>query len=1171
MKKIYANYLSKFTNPIRSATALIWTICLTSVVVSAQTVCPDPGGGSIIMGLDQSSPTTTNLYPQGVPAGQPSGYDRATIGRLTITDTVINVIPSNVAIIRPILTNGTTGSVALYFKDMNFGDAPNAELRIFQGTSTAGTPVITINAANSASFPGTSLSYVGPVTIEFRSPTAGTSGDFNIYVRYSTGDQVFDSSFGRKVAAWTDFVQPDSYTFVDDHRGTVPNPPQSDNWNPICIAHFDANRQFVSADRSYCVDSPRRNVGTGWGDYPGRTNFTSYVNFDIDRSGTIDGTDQLKMARLAWLMANTTVPVGNLRLVQEQVWTIVGSGYGGGSETAVPSLPTPVEPTFSISAGSSAVSGKPSTFTVNFTNTGSGANRLKLIAPAGVTISSVTGTGVSYSGNFINFSSTTGTATIQAISSTAQTAQLQVVYDESGYWNVSNLKVYQPCDNGQPVRQDFVGMSQGVTTHPHREASATWTAATALACTDGYYYVENINGTTSLYRYNLGGTTLRTLITSVTGDYNAMGYSVIDNFLWGYDRTTNQVFKLGSDGSELFTIPNMPTPATSTSRSVGTVDLNGYLYLYESNATEYITIDINPGRSTYLQIVDPTNSYIAKTGAPWGTTTTARNISDWAYNPTTGMIHAIINGAGSNALLLSQLNPVTGISTLSTTPISGTNFTTGTNTVFDSQFFDASGNLIVFSSFWFSINLASNTATQLWDKASPLTTNDGAACLSINSPTAFDCSDLYYQVEGDKLYSLDESGERTTIATLSGNLNAIGYSTVDNALWGFDNTTAQVFRLGANGVIQRFAISNMPAATQPDGFSLGTVGTNGYLFLYEKNGLNYITIDIDPARPETYLKIVDPTASFALKTAAPWGTTLGGGARGISDWAYNPVDNLIYALIDGSAANPYQILQVNPTTGATTLLASQVTGGGLQTSSQNFGSSFIDAEGNFMVFGNTTGHLYLVNITSKTAQQISTVATPSSSNDGAFCPLTVYTPLPVVLISFEAAIEKATVRLHWSTTLESNSSGFEIQRSADAKNWNKLDFVPSQTTDGTSKTQQNYNFDDVAPLNGQNYYRLKLMDIDGKYTYSRMRTATFGSKNSVTVYPNPVTDGQLTIDSGAEIITSLEVYNLTGMKVMEKSKVTSKVLNVGGLTPGLYLLKTVNSRGEASVKTFSVR
>lgn len=447
-----------------------------SITTYSQT-CPDPGGGVRSRGLDFIGGATADLYPRNVPADQ-SGLNRSTVGFMRNTSSVTSTFGTNEVRIHPILDNGPTGRVALYFRTLEFGDAPDATLRVYQGAGTGGTLLLDINAANASSYATESFDYPGTVTVVFASPTAGTTGSFSIDVRYMTGDQVFDSSFGRKVAVWTDFVQPNSYTFVDDQRSTIPNPPFSLNTNPICIAHFDNDRQFVSADRAFCVDSPYRNVGFGWLHYPGHITFTRYTRYDIDRNTTEDGTDQLKTARLIWLMADrANEPIGNLRGVNDDVWTIVSSGNGGGAQNAVTALPTPVEPTFSItSTGSPAVINNNVTFTVNFDIAGAHPARLRLVVPSGVTIESVSGTGVDYTGGFLNFASLPAVATIEARSTTPQTASIQVVYDEDGFWNVTNMYVYKVCDDGNTNPfQDFLGRSQGETPRPYRESDGSWT------------------------------------------------------------------------------------------------------------------------------------------------------------------------------------------------------------------------------------------------------------------------------------------------------------------------------------------------------------------------------------------------------------------------------------------------------------------------------------------------------------------------------------------------------------------------------------------------------------------------------------------------------------------------------------------------------------------------
>src|SRR5690606_29741642 len=108
------------------------------------------------------------------------------------------------------------------------------------------------------------------------------------------------------------------------------------------------------------------------------------------------------------------------------------------------------------------------------------------------------------------------------------------------------------------------------------------------------------------------------------------------------------------------------------------------------------------------------------------------------------------------------------------------------------------------------------------------------------------------------------------------------------------------FKLGGNGSIERFTIPDLPVSD----LNVGTVDLNGYLYLYEKNGTAYFTIDINPARTGTYLKLVNPAGGYVLKTAAPWGTGIT--ARAVSDWAYKSDEGLFYGILDGSAGSPFQ-------------------------------------------------------------------------------------------------------------------------------------------------------------------------------------------------------------------------------------------------------------------------
>lgn len=75
--------------------------------------------------------------------------------------------------------------------------------------------------------------------------------------------------------------------------------------------------------------------------------------------------------------------------------------------------------------------------------------------------------------------------------------------------------------------------------------------------------------------------------------------------------------------------------------------------------------------------------------------------------------------------------------------------------------------------------------------------------------------------------------------------------------------------------------------------------------------------------------------------------------------------------------------------------------------------------------------------------------------------------------------------MSWSTTEETGSDHFEIQRSLDGKNWKTLGPVKSS---GESKTKKDYSFADPQAQPGQNLFRLKMIDLNGYFALSAIRT-----------------------------------------------------------------------------------
>lgn len=180
------------------------------------------------------------------------------------------------------------------------------------------------------------------------------------------------------------------------------------------------------------------------------------------------------------------------------------------------------------------------------------------------------------------------------------------------------------------------------------------------------------------------------------------------------------------------------------------------------------------------------------------------------------------------------------------------------------------------------------------------------------------------------------------------------------------------------------------------------------------------------------------------------------------------------------------------------------------------------------------------------------------------------TALPVTLVRFDGAKKGNSTLLTWETSEESANKGFEIQRGGTSGGWQTVGFVGGQTEDGNSNTLLQYRFSDETPLAGKNYYRLKQLDWDGSYQYSRIVAVDFpAAATGLVLYPNPVTNGNITLDVPENGVLDVKIFNLSGNQV-KAFKQSGRVLDVKGLSSGKYILRTVSGNGQAYEKTFII-
>ena len=179
----------------------------------------------------------------------------------------------------------------------------------------------------------------------------------------------------------------------------------------------------------------------------------------------------------------------------------------------------------------------------------------------------------------------------------------------------------------------------------------------------------------------------------------------------------------------------------------------------------------------------------------------------------------------------------------------------------------------------------------------------------------------------------------------------------------------------------------------------------------------------------------------------------------------------------------------------------------------------------------------------------------------AFSPFTIAStedvnPLPVVLAGFSVAKEGTSAVLQWATTAETNSERFEIEHSADARIWRMIGAIPAKKEHNNIS---GYTYIHTTLSAGINYYRLKMIDTDGSYSYSMVRSVRSGG--IVNVYPNPVAH-RLFVAAGEELPKAaiVEFFAANGIPVRLNGDLTHG-FDVSGLPAGIYFLRIRNNDG----------
>ena len=173
--------------------------------------------------------------------------------------------------------------------------------------------------------------------------------------------------------------------------------------------------------------------------------------------------------------------------------------------------------------------------------------------------------------------------------------------------------------------------------------------------------------------------------------------------------------------------------------------------------------------------------------------------------------------------------------------------------------------------------------------------------------------------------------------------------------------------------------------------------------------------------------------------------------------------------------------------------------------------------------------------------------------------LTFNTPpnaLPVESPSFTVeAKNNKEVLIQWITNAEENNDYFEVLRRSENKAFESIGRVEGQ---GNSLELEVYKVIDSEPNPGHNYYQIKQVDFDGKFTVSEIRSAFIRPKETIKLFPNPAKDEiNLILKEEAEAT----IYNVDGKLLLTTliNDLSTSSITINHLPKGLYLLKVKQS------------
>ena len=179
--------------------------------------------------------------------------------------------------------------------------------------------------------------------------------------------------------------------------------------------------------------------------------------------------------------------------------------------------------------------------------------------------------------------------------------------------------------------------------------------------------------------------------------------------------------------------------------------------------------------------------------------------------------------------------------------------------------------------------------------------------------------------------------------------------------------------------------------------------------------------------------------------------------------------------------------------------------------------------------------------------------------------------LPITITSVTAAAKGIDNRVQWTVANESGIKEYEIEKSADGNQFNQIQVVKA-----VNSVKGNYEVTDKNVNSGTNYYRIKIVSVDGKETYTQVvKVINRKQQGTISVYPNPINGDviHLQLNNQPSGIYKIKLYNSAGQVLISKNISHSEGsseedIKCDNLPKGIYQLKIMKPDGNEHVEKF---